>query len=113
MEKEIGIRHNSGKLRWRNFPMFLMRGLIQVGQMGEVKYNTYNFMKGLPVSDTLDSLMRHLDAIQDPLQPDLDTESNLSHLYHVAWNALVAAWMIENRPDLDDRITLEQLNLNK
>lgn len=110
---ETGYRFNEGKLRWRNFPMFLMRGLIQVGQMGETKYNTYNFMKGLSVSDTLDSLMRHLDAATDPLQPLEDKESSLNHLYHVAWNALVAAWMIENRPDLDDRLTLEQLNLNK
>lgn len=111
MEKEIGYRYNEGKLRWRNFPMFLMRGLIQVGQMGESKYNTYNFLKGLPVSDTLDSAMRHLDALIDPLQQDRDNESLINHGYHAAWNILVATWMIENRPDLDDRLKLEQLNL--
>ena len=98
-----GERYNQGKLRWRNIPLFLLRGLVQVGQMGEAKYDTYNFLKGLPVSDTLDSLMRHLDALIDPNQSDLDSESNLNHCYHIAWNALVAAWMIENRPDLDDR----------
>lgn len=108
---EQGYRYNEGKLRWRNFPMFLMRGLIQVGQMGESKYNTYNFMKGLPVSDTLDSAFRHLDAATDPTQPLEDGESGINHLYHAAWNLLVAAWMIKNRPDLDDRLTVKQLNL--
>lgn len=109
---ETGYRFNEGKLRWRNFPMFLMRGLIKVGEAGELKYNTFNFMRGLPVSDTLDSLMRHLDAVTDPLQDDKDSETLQHHLYSVAWNALVAAWMIENRPELDDRLKIEQLNLN-
>ena len=112
MEK-TGIRHNEGKLRWRNAPMFLMRGLVEVGAMGEDEYGTYNYLKGLSVSDTLDSAFRHLDAATDPMQSDFDIKSKLHHLKHAAWNALVAAWMIENRPDLDDRLTLEQLNLNK
>ncbi len=112
MEK-TGYRFNEGKLRWRNFPLFLLRGLIKIGQFGEEKYDTYNFLKGLPVDDTLESLMRHLDSVTDPTQSDYDAESQVHHLHHVAWNALVAAWMIENRPDLDNRLTLEQLNLNK
>lgn len=108
MEQKKGLRYNSGKLRWRNIPRFMLRGLVQVGMFGETKYETWNFLKGLPVSDTIDSLERHLDAITDPNQSDVDEESQLNHLYHVAWNALVAAYMIENRPDLDDR--LKQLN---
>lgn len=99
-----GLRYNNGKLRWRNIPRFLIRGLVQVGQFGEEKYDTFNFLKGLPVSDTLDSLERHLDAVTDPQQSDYDEESKVHHLYHVAWNALVAAYMIENREDLDDRL---------
>lgn len=101
---ETGVRYNEGKLRWRNVPLFIMRGLIRVGEFGEKKYATYNFLKGLPVTDTIDAMMRHIDAVTDPNQSDLDDESGVNHLYHVAWNALVAAWMIENRPDLDDRL---------
>lgn len=99
-----GKRDNQNKLRWRNIPLFLLKGLVEVGQFGESKYDTYNFLKGLKVNDTLDSLMRHLDSVQDPSKSDLDNESKCHHLYHVAWNALVAAYMIENRPDLDDRL---------
>lgn len=106
---QTGLRYNNNKLRWRNFPRFLLRGLIKVGEFGETKYDTYNFLKGLPVNDTLDSLERHLDAVTDPNQSDYDKESKQHHLYHVAWNALVAVWMIENRPDLDDRLDFEKL----
>lgn len=103
---EVGTRHNSGKLRWRNFPMFLIRPMIRVGQFGETKYATFNFLKGLPVLDTLDSMKRHLDDFEDPTKSDIDPESKCHHLAHVAWNALVALYMIENRPDLDDRYVL-------
>lgn len=99
----LGNRFNENKLRWRNFPLFLMRPLIEVGQKGEEKYGTFNFLAGQKVSNCLDSLHRHLDAFIDPSQDDNDPESGASHLAHCAWNALVALYMIKTRPDLDDR----------
>jgi len=102
-EVKTGTRHNSNKLRWRNFPKFLMRPVVEVGQFGETKYATFNFLKGLPVLDTLDSLDRHRDALDDPTMSDIDEESKCHHLACIAWNALVALHMIKTRPDLDDR----------
>lgn len=104
-----GERKNSGKLRWRNFPMFLIRPLVEVGQFGETKYKTFNFLKGLSVLDTMDSMKRHLDKFEDPNVSDFDEESKCHHLAHVAWNALVALYMIKTRPDLDDRYKGEQI----
>lgn len=101
---ETGVRYNEGKLRWRNVPLFLLRDIIKVGEMGEKKYATYNFLKGLSVQDTLDSAMRHLDAVTDPNQDDNDSESLLPHIAHAAWNLIVAGYMIKTRPDLDDRL---------
>ena len=72
MSKDVGDRDNGGKLRWRNIPMWLFRPLIEVGQFGEKKYSTYNFLKGLPLNDTLDSLKRHLDKFEDPTLSDYD-----------------------------------------
>jgi hypothetical protein len=102
----LGDRYNTDKLRWHNFPMFLVRPLAQVGHYGEKKYATYNFLKGLTINCCLDSLKRHLDSFEDPTQPDIDPESNLNHLAHIAWNALVALYMLENKNELDDRFKL-------
>jgi hypothetical protein len=77
--------------------------MIQVGHFGEGKYTTFNFLKGLPLNDTMDSLKRHLDKFEDPSQPDIDEESGCHHLAHIAWNSLVALYHITTRPELDDR----------
>ena len=101
--QSVGTRFNNGKRRWRNIPRFLLSPLVDVGQFGEQKYDTFNFLKGLPVLDTLDSLERHLEKLSDPKMSDYDEESGCHHLAHVAWNALVALHNIETRKDLDDR----------
>ena len=41
---------------------------------------------------------------------DNDKESGISHIGHIQCNALFLAWMIENRPDMDDRF---KENINK
>lgn len=108
--KQLGTRYNKGKLRWRNFPMFLMRPLAEVGHAAEKhpdnpkgKYETFNFLNGLSVLDNMDAMMRHYDKFIDPSQSDYDEETQLHHLACVAWNALVALYFINTRPELDDR----------
>jgi len=70
---------------------------------GEGKYETFNFLKGGSQLQYLDCIDRHLDSYTDPSQDDLDPESRISHLAHVAWNALVAIYMLKMFPELDDR----------
>lgn len=105
---KVGFRDNKDKLRWRNIPRFIIRPLVEVGQFGEKKYATFNFLKGLPVNDSLDSMDRHWDKLSDPTVPDIDDESGCHHLAHIAWNALVALYTINTRPDLDDRYRGEE-----
>lgn len=99
----VGDRKNTNKLRWRNFPLFLIEPLIEVACKGEEKYATFNFLKGAYVNDCLDSLKRHLMKLESPYHSDADDESNISHAAHIAWNALVICFMLKHRPDLDDR----------
>ena len=104
------MRFNTNKLQWSTFPKFLFTPLIAVATFGAKKYSSFNFLKGLPVNACLDSLERHLEKLSDPDQSDYDMidedgkpGSTEHHLAHVAWNALVALYMIKTRPDLDDR----------
>jgi hypothetical protein len=83
--------------------MFLFKPLIEVAQYGEGKYAMYNFMKGGEQNQYLDCMKRHLEQYENPFEPDNDKESGVSHLAHIAWNALVAIYMLEHHPELDDR----------
>ena len=113
--QELADRDNKQKLRWRNFPMFMLRPLAKVAQFGEGRYSTYNYLKGGSQNQYLDCIKRHLDKYEDPTQSDLDLEdefgqpgSQESHLAHIAWNALVALYMLDNFPELDDRFKIER-----
>jgi Domain of unknown function (DUF5664) len=103
-----GLRDNKEKTRWRNVPLFLFEPVIKVGQFGEKKYATYNYLKGLGLNDTLDALKRHLMKFESPYESDNDEESLQNHLAHVAWNAIVALHMLNTRPELDDRYKLDK-----
>ena len=105
---ELAERKDNNKLRWRNFPLFLMKPLIEVAQFGESKYATFNFLKGGSQNQYLDCMKRHLEKYENPKESDLDEESNVNHLAHLAWNALVAIYMLENFPELDDRFKIEK-----
>src|SRR5712675_1177266 len=100
---QVGDRKNQSKLRWRNFPLWLITPLIEVAAAGELKYTTYNFLKGQYVNNCLDSLKRHLEKFENPYTPDIDEETGCSHMGAVAWNALVVCFVMKYRPDLDDR----------
>lgn len=113
MSEEKGKRFNKGKLRYRNFPLWLMKPLAEVGHYGETKYETFNFLKGMSVQDCIDCMYRHVEKADDPNQSDIDDESGCHHLAHVAWNALVALYFIKTRPDLDDRYKSKVLNERK
>jgi len=106
--KKLAERKNNGKLRWRNIPLFLFKPVIEVGQFGEGKYDLFNYLKGGSQHQYLDCMKRHLEQYEDPYETDEDPESKVSHLAHVAWNAIVAIEMIKRFPELDDRFTPDQ-----
>lgn len=104
---DIAERDNSGKLSWHNFPMFLLKPLMGVAVFGAKKYAAFNFLKGgKPVSEYIDAMKRHIEKFENPMESDID-ESGENHLAHVAWNALVAIYMLDNNKCTDDRYKLE------
>lgn len=78
-----------------------LQGIAQVLMFGRDKYARGNWRNGLSHTQIMDSLLRHSSKYLSG--EDLDDESGLPHVYHVACNALFLAEMISTHPELDDR----------
>lgn len=96
-----GSRFNTGKPRWGLVPQSSLIPMVRVLEFGAIKYDAHNWKKGLSVTEICESLKRHLDAFMEG--EDNDPESGLSHIGHMQCNTLFLSYMMEHRPDLDDR----------
>jgi hypothetical protein len=101
-KEEKGIRENFGKPRWSLVPQSSLIPMVRVLEFGANKYSVGNWQKGLSIVEICESLKRHLDSFMEG--EDLDKESFLSNVGHIQCNAMFLAWMLEHRPELDDRI---------
>lgn len=81
-----GLRDNKGKLEYSMLDLTKMQECVKVLMFGKEKYARDNWKLGLKTSEILDSLLRHLAAIQSGEL--IDSESGLSHLGHIQCNAL-------------------------
>lgn len=98
---EKGLRYNEGKVKWGLVPHSALVPMVKVLEFGAKKYAPFNWQKGLSVSEILESMQRHLYAFQEG--ENIDPESGLEHIGHIQCNALFLAWMLQNKPELDDR----------
>ena len=104
---EDGLRYNEGKPKWSLVPQSSLIPMVRVLEFGAKKYEAFNWMKGMSVIEISESLKRHLDSFMEG--EDNDQESGISHIGHIMCNALFLSWMMENRPDKDDRFNFKQL----
>jgi len=84
--KDLGMRFNTGKIRYDLIPRMWTKVLAEILTRGAVKYAPHNWEKGLSWAETTASLYRHLNAFLGGER--YDPESGSHHLGHVAWNAL-------------------------
>ncbi len=98
----LADRFNNGKPKWSLVDFSALIPLVQVLEFGAEKYSKDNWKKGLPHTQIIDSMQRHIVAILDG--QDIDPESNLPHIGHILCNAMFLSYMQKYRTDLDDRI---------
>lgn len=100
---KLGSRYNQGKSPLSYVLQFgnAISGVATVGAFGAMKYARNNYKKGLSHTEIADSMMRHLAAYL--CGEEVDPESGLPHVDHVAWNGLALAEMVRLHPELDDR----------
>lgn len=84
--EKMGLKHDTGKNPVQLVPAEMIEAVAKVLSFGAEKYgrNTWQTIED-PVFRYTGALMRHLLEIQKG--SDIDPESGLPHIYHVATNA--------------------------
>ena len=101
LEAESGLRFDDKKPRFDLIPTYPMFQLARLFAFGTKKYAERNWEKGMPWSKVIAPLQRHLCNWM--AGEDNDDETGLSHMIHVAWNAMVLVEYERLYRDLDDR----------
>lgn len=95
-----GKKYDSGKPRVSLIFTQALLEVAKVGTFGALKYDDHNWRKGMKWSRLTDAQLRHLIAYVSGDRKD--NESGLSHLAHVAWNALALVEYELNQIGEDD-----------
>lgn len=110
--ENLAKRYNNGKPQWSLVHYPSLEPLVRVLEYGAEKYTTGNesgrdnWKKGLPIRQVCESMLRHIYAFLDG--EDNDPESKISHIGHIQANAMFLAYMMRNKPELDDRCGKER-----
>lgn len=100
-ELQQGDRFNEGKLKWSLVDWDAFEEMVRVLMFGAKKYDAHNWKKGLKVTEIVESLQRHVNAIMRG--EDIDPESGLPHIGHIQCNVMFLGYMFKYRKNMDDR----------
>lgn len=103
-----GIKHDKNKPKLHLIPKESLEMMAQALEYGCKKYGKRNYEKGIEYTRLVDAALRHL--YQWIHKKDCDEESGLNHIGHALSNLAMLAYMIENRPDMDDRLSAKPIN---
>lgn len=102
-----GLRYNDGKLKWSLVDWDAFEDMVRVLEFGAKKYDSHNWKKGLKITEIIESMQRHINAM---MRGELsDPESGLPHIGHLQCNAMFLGYMLKFKPEMDDRF----IDLNK
>lgn len=99
--KASGLKHDSDKSRMDLIDSEFLEGLGNVLKFGAGKYSAHNWRAGINSSRLIGAAFRHLSEINKG--NDIDSESNLPHVDHLACCVMFLKWMLKHKPELDDR----------
>ena len=83
---ETGGQKGAKAQQFSQIPTPSLMALAETYSYGASKYSRFNFRNGYDYSLSFDAMQRHAWAWND--SEDLDPESGLNHMAHVAWHAL-------------------------
>lgn len=90
-------RYNEGKPKYSLVDLQSFEDTARVLEFGAKKYSRNNWKKGLPMTEILDSLLRHISALQ--AGELIDPESGLPHIGHIGCNAMFLGYISKFKPE--------------
>lgn len=105
-----GKKHDNNKPSIGLIDPDFLTGLAKVLDFGKEKYGLDNWRNGIHVSRLISACYRYLGEINK--RNDVDSESNLPAVYHLASEVMFLAWMLENKKEYDDRYDPEKGRLS-
>lgn len=94
-QTEQGLRYNQGKDKISLFSTLALKGTCRVLMYGLKKYDRWNWAKGLPIDEVIESLLRHIFDLLEGKFYDVDSKGKVSDGYsglplvdHVMCNAM-------------------------
>ena len=84
--ESTAMRYNDNKIEFSLIDLNSLEDCVKVLAFGAKKYTRNNWQKGFPLTSILNSMMRHISALQKGEM--IDPESGLSHIGHIQCNAL-------------------------
>lgn len=110
-DKPSALRYNEGKPKLSMLMEMpdALTGVTHVLEFGAAKYARSNFLNGLPMTQVVDSMARHLLKFMSG--EDIDAESGLPHVDHIACNALFLSQFQHTHPHCDDRSIINVTSL--
>jgi len=95
------MKHDDGKIRYSLLVEEFIEELTRVRMMGAEKYDDWDWLNGLEYTRYMDAIRRHLKAFN--VGEDVDPESGLSHLAHIACSAMFLYTFQKTGKGIDDR----------
>lgn len=99
-------RFDTGKARMDLLSPVAMEGVAIVLAFGAKKYAEHNWRKGMKWGRTIGSLLRHTYKFM--AGEDIDLESGLPHVDHIACNAMFLQEYYRTHKHLDDRFKSDE-----
>lgn len=96
-----GKKFDQGKPDPSLIPIEAVMGTAKALSYGANKYGKHNYKEGITFSRLTAAAMRHLLAFNNG--EDIDGESGNQHLHHALASLAMLSYMVENKPDMDDR----------
>lgn len=95
-------RFNDGKTKWSLIDYDSIEEMVKVLEYGmqDGGYGAFNWKRGLSVTETIESLLRHVYAFLEGTDND---KSGFSHLAHAQCNLMFLQYMMREKKEFDDR----------